>query len=52
MTNTNKKESLEQGKNIKTITIAKNLLNILDTKTISLKTGLKEEEIKSLKDNN
>ncbi len=39
----------EQGENKRTIEIAKNLLDVLDNETISLKTGLSEEEIKKLR---
>lgn len=39
----------EEGENKKSIEIAKNLLDILDEKTVSLKTGLPIEVIKKLK---
>ena len=42
----------ERGKNDKAIEIAKNLLDILDDETISLKTGLSIEEVKVLRDKN
>ncbi len=44
-----RKEGIEKGKKEEKIKIAKNLLDILDIETISLKTGLSIEEIKSLK---
>ncbi len=47
--NTAKEEGREEGKKQKVIEIAKNLLDILDNKTIALKTGLSEEAIESLR---
>jgi predicted transposase/invertase (TIGR01784 family) len=44
-----KETAKEEGKKEREIEIAKNLLDILDIETISLKTGLSIEEIKSLK---
>jgi predicted transposase YdaD len=44
-----KERAKEEGKKEEKIKIAKNLLDILDIETISLKTGLSIEEIKSLK---
>jgi hypothetical protein len=38
-----------EGEKAQALTIAKNLLDVLDTKTIALKTGLSVEEIESLK---
>ncbi|MBF0229959.1 MAG: Rpn family recombination-promoting nuclease/putative transposase [Desulfamplus sp.] len=45
------KKGIEQGENQKAIEIAKNLIDVLDVKTISEKTGLTEEEIVKLKQN-
>ena len=42
-------KGMEKGMKKEKIEIAKNLLDILDIKTIALKTGLSEEEIKRLK---
>jgi predicted transposase/invertase (TIGR01784 family) len=42
-------KGIEQGIEQEKINIAKNLLDILDDKTISLKTGLSEREIKKLR---
>ncbi len=42
-------KGMEKGMEKEKIEIAKNLLDILDIKTIALKTGLSEEEIKRLK---
>jgi predicted transposase/invertase (TIGR01784 family) len=42
-------QGLEQGMQNKTLEIAKNLLDILDDETISIKTGLSVETIKSLR---
>jgi len=39
----------EEGENKKAIEIAKNLLDILDVETISIKTGLSVEDVKKLK---
>ena len=44
-----RQEGKQEGKKEKAIEIAKNLLDILDVKTISLKTGLSEKEIEDLK---
>ena len=43
------KKGREEGEKQKVIEIAKNLLDILDNKTIALKTGLSEEAIESLR---
>jgi len=43
------KEGLEQGMEKKTLEIAKNLLDVLDNETISLKTGLTIETIQNLR---
>ena len=47
------KQSIEQGmlkgEKQKAIEIAKNLIDVLDSKTIAAKTGLTEEEIANLK---
>ena len=43
------KIGLKKGEKKKAIEIAKNLLDVLDTKTIAVKTGLTEEEILKLK---
>ena len=43
------KQGIEQGKNEEKIKIAKNLLDILDNKTIALKIGLDEDFIESLR---
>ncbi|MBN1036132.1 hypothetical protein DWC20_11315 [Clostridium botulinum] len=40
-----KEEGIKQGK----LEIAKNLLDILDNKTIAIKTGLTEEEVDALR---
>lgn len=42
----------EQAKKEKAIEIAKNLLDILDNKTIALKVGLSIEEVKKLREDN
>ena len=42
-------QGLEQGEKNKAIAIAKNLLDVLDDETISLKTGLLIEEVKKLR---
>ena len=42
-------EGEKRGRDQEKIEIAKNLLDILDTKTIALKTGLSIEEIERLK---
>ncbi len=41
--------AMEEGENKKAIEIAKNLLDVLDIETISRKTGLSVEKVKSLK---
>lgn len=43
-------KGIEQGKQKQKLDIAKNLLDILDNKTIAIKTGLKEEDIEKLRD--
>ena len=43
------KQGLEQGAKQRNIEIAKNLLDILDDETISLKTGLSIEEVKEIR---
>ncbi len=43
------KEGIEKGEKQKAIEIAKNLLDILDIETISIKTGLRKDEIQKLK---
>ncbi|QAA33579.1 Rpn family recombination-promoting nuclease/putative transposase [Clostridium manihotivorum] len=43
------KKGLEQGEKNKAIAIAKNLLDVLDDETISLKTGLLIEEVEKLR---
>ncbi|MFL7797811.1 hypothetical protein OIM93_13300, partial [Clostridium chauvoei] len=40
-----REQGLEEGKLLERINIAKNLLDVLDNETISLKTGLSVEEI-------
>ena len=45
------KKGKELGKNEAKIEIAKNLLDVLDNETISLKTGLDIETIKNLRNN-
>jgi hypothetical protein len=42
-------KGIEKGMQNKTLEIAKNLLDILDDETISIKTGLSIETIKSLR---
>lgn len=42
-------QGIKQGENIKTLEIAKNLLDVLDNETIALKTGLTIEEIQKLR---
>lgn len=44
-----KEEGREEGELKKAVEIAKNLLDILDDKTISIKTGLSIEEVKKLR---
>lgn len=44
------KEMEENAEKRKAIEIAKNLLDILDDKTISIKTGLTIEEVKKLRE--
>lgn len=46
------REMEEQAKKEKAIEIAKNLLDILDNKTIALKVGLSIEEVKKLREDN
>ena len=41
-------QGIEQGEKKKAIEIAKNLIDVLDIKTISMKTGLMEEEVLAL----
>ncbi len=43
------KKGREEGKLLERINIAKNLLDVLDNETISLKTGLSVEEIEKLR---
>ena len=43
------RKGIQKGENKKALEIAKSLLDVLDDKTISLKTGLSIDEIKSLK---
>jgi hypothetical protein len=43
-----REEGIEKGKKSRTREIARNLLDILDTKTIALKTGLSLSEVKAL----
>jgi len=55
VTNTEKlaegiEKGIEKGEKNKAIEIAKNLLDILDDETISMKTGLTIEEVKRLRD--
>ena len=42
-------KGMKKGEKKKALEIAKNLLDVLDNKTIVLKTGLTEEEIKDLR---
>ena len=42
-------EGVEEGENKKALEIAKSLLDILDSKTIALKTGLRVEEVENLR---
>ena len=44
------KNAEEKGERNKTVEIARNLLDILDNETISLKTGLSVEEVQELRD--
>lgn len=44
-----KAEGRAEGEKLKAIEIAKNLLDVLDERTISIKTGLSLEEIQKLK---
>ena len=44
-----REQGLEEGKLLERINIAKNLLDLLDNETISLKTGLSVEEIEKLR---
>jgi len=43
-------KGIEKGEKNKAIEIAKNLLDILDDETISIKTGLTIEEVKALRE--
>ena len=43
-----KKEGIKEGRNKEKIELARNLLDVLDIKTISLKTGLSIEQIESI----
>ncbi len=43
-------KGIEKGEKNKAIEIAKNLLDILDDETISMKTGLTIEEVKALRE--
>jgi len=43
------KEGLEKGKKETQIEIVKNLLDVLDNETISIKTGLSIDEIQNLR---
>ncbi len=43
------KQGIEQGEKQKAIEIAKNLIDVLDTKTIAVKTGLSEQDIETLR---
>ena len=45
-----REEGREEGEKIKAIEIAKNLLDVLDNNTISLKTGLTVNEVEGLRD--
>jgi len=44
-----REEGREEGEKLKSIEIARNLLDVLDTQTIALKTGLSIEEIETLR---
>lgn len=44
-----KEEGREEGEKKKAIEIAKNLLDVLDDETISIKTGLTIEEVKGIR---
>ncbi|MFL7795721.1 PD-(D/E)XK nuclease family transposase, partial [Clostridium chauvoei] len=44
-----REQGLEEGKLLERINIAKNLLDVLDNETISLKTGLSVDEIEKLR---
>ncbi|MGL5577352.1 MAG: hypothetical protein ACRDCW_17580 [Sarcina sp.] len=44
-------KGIEKGEKLKQLEIAKNLLDILDDETISIKTGLSIEEVKKLREN-
>ena len=46
-----RKEGIKEGEGNKTIEIARNLLDILDNETISLKTGLSIAEVEKLRNN-
>ena len=43
------KQGMEEGKRQRTIELAKNLLDVLDNETISLKTGLSIDEVEDLR---
>ena len=43
-----KKEGIQEGRNKEKIELARNLLDVLDIKTISLKTGLSIEKVESI----
>uniref|UniRef100_UPI0025D8B709 Rpn family recombination-promoting nuclease/putative transposase n=1 Tax=uncultured Clostridium sp. TaxID=59620 RepID=UPI0025D8B709 len=43
------KQGMEEGKRQRTIELAKNLLDVLDNETISLKTGLSIDEVEKLR---
>ena len=43
-----KKEGIKEGRNKEKIELARNLLDVLDIKTISLKTGLSIEQVESI----
>jgi predicted transposase/invertase (TIGR01784 family) len=45
-----KEEGIEEGEKKKAVSIARNLLDVLDTKTIAKKTGLTEEEVEKLRE--
>ncbi len=45
-----REEGIEKGEKNKAIEISKNLLDILDDETISMKTGLTIEEVKGLRE--
>ena len=43
-----KKEGIQEGRNKEKIELARNLLDVLDIKTISIKTGLSIEQVESI----